>query len=56
MPKTTRTGKAREDELPATLQRSDDKAKRTFAKAHDAAAKEDGEGPPVVGRLRSPAG
>ncbi|MCA0306224.1 MAG: ChaB family protein [Actinobacteria bacterium] len=44
MPKTTRTGKAREDELPATLQRSDDKAKRTFAKAHDAAAKEYGEG------------
>ncbi|MCC6497445.1 MAG: ChaB family protein [Propionibacteriaceae bacterium] len=38
MPKTTRTGKVREGELPATLKRSDAKAKRTFAKAHDAAA------------------
>ncbi|RFU19051.1 ChaB family protein [Geodermatophilus marinus] len=37
MAKTTRTGKAKDDELPSTLQRSDDKAKRTFAKAHDSA-------------------
>jgi cation transport regulator ChaB len=44
MPKTTKAGTAREDELPATLQRSGDKAKRTFAKAHDAAAEEYGEG------------
>ncbi len=38
MPKTTKAGKARESELPETLKRSDEKAKRTFAKAHDAAA------------------
>jgi cation transport regulator ChaB len=38
MPKTTKSGKVREKELPSTLQKSDDKAKRTFAKAHDAAA------------------
>lgn len=43
MPKTTKTGKVREDELPGTLKRSDDKAKRTFAKAHDAAAKSYGD-------------
>ncbi len=44
MPKTTRGGKARQDELPSTLRRSPDKAQRTFAKAHDAAAQEYGEG------------
>jgi hypothetical protein len=44
VPKTTKSGKAKESELPSTLQRSDDKAKRTFAKAHDAAAEEYGEG------------
>jgi cation transport regulator ChaB len=38
MPKTTKGGKPKIDELPSTLQRSDDKAQRTFAKAHDAAA------------------
>ena len=38
MPKTTKTGKAKKDELPSTLQRSDAKAQRTFAKAHDSAA------------------
>jgi cation transport regulator ChaB len=43
MPKTTKAGKVRESELPSTLQRSDDKAKRTFAKAHDAAADEYGD-------------
>lgn len=37
MPKTKKNGKVREDELPGTLQRSDDLAKRTFAKVHDAA-------------------
>jgi cation transport regulator ChaB len=37
VPKTTRSGKPRQDELPSTLQRSDAKAQRTFAKAHDAA-------------------
>jgi cation transport regulator ChaB len=40
MPKTTKSGKARESELPSTLRKSDDKAQRTFAKAHDAAAEQ----------------
>jgi len=44
MPKTTRSGQPRSEELPATLKRSPAKAQRTFAKAHDAAAKEYGEG------------
>ncbi|MBX5486334.1 hypothetical protein MHAS_01077 [Mycolicibacterium hassiacum DSM 44199] len=44
MPKTTRTGSARKSELPSTLQKSDAKAQRTFAKAHDAAVREYGEG------------
>ena len=37
MPKTTKTGKAKKDELPSTLRRSEAKAQRTFAKAHDSA-------------------
>ncbi|MCL1871486.1 MAG: ChaB family protein [Promicromonosporaceae bacterium] len=37
MPKTTRSGEPRRSELPSTLQRSDEKAQRTFAEAHDAA-------------------
>jgi cation transport regulator ChaB len=37
MPKADRAGRPVEDELPGTLQRSDDKAQRTFAKAHDSA-------------------
>ena len=44
MPKTTKSGQASQDELPSTLKRSDAKAQRTFAKAHDAAADEYGEG------------
>ena len=44
MPKTTKTGKPKAEELPATLQRSPAKAQRTFAKAHDAAAEQYGEG------------
>jgi cation transport regulator ChaB len=43
MPKTTKTGRVIKDELPSTLQRSDDKAQRTFAKAHDAAAEQYGD-------------
>jgi cation transport regulator ChaB len=43
MPKTTKSGDAREDELPSTLQRSDEKAQRTFAKAHDSAMDEYGD-------------
>ena len=44
MPKTSKSGKAKDDEVPSTLQKSDDKAKRTFAKTHDAAVEEYGEG------------
>jgi cation transport regulator ChaB len=44
MPKSRSNGDARQDELPSTLQRSDAKAQRTFAKAHDSAADEYGEG------------
>ncbi|WP_407319416.1 ChaB family protein [Isoptericola halotolerans] len=40
MPKTTPRGDARQSELPSTLQRSDDKAQRTFAKAYDSAMDE----------------
>lgn len=42
MPKTTKGGQAKKNEVPSTLQRSSAKAQRTFAKAHDAAAKEYG--------------
>jgi cation transport regulator ChaB len=44
MPKTTKSGSAKQEELPGTLKRSDKKAQRTFAKAHDSAVKEYGEG------------
>jgi cation transport regulator ChaB len=44
MPKTTKSGRARQSELPDTLKRSGGKAQRTFAKAHDAAAEQYGEG------------
>jgi cation transport regulator ChaB len=44
MPKTTKSGSAKKSELPSTLQKSPAKAQRTFAKAHDAAVKEYGEG------------
>lgn len=40
MPKTTKSGKPKTDELPSTIERSNAKAQRTFAKAHDAAADE----------------
>ncbi|WP_422750119.1 ChaB family protein [Mycobacterium sp. WMMD1722] len=39
-----KSGKPRISELPSTLQKSGKKAQRTFAKAHDAAAKEYGDG------------
>ena len=42
MPKTTKGGKPKKDELPSTLRRSNAKAQRTFSKAHDAAADEYG--------------
>jgi cation transport regulator ChaB len=38
MPKTTKAGVPKRDELPSTLLRSAKKAQRTFAKAYDAAA------------------
>jgi ChaB/Rho termination factor, N-terminal domain len=44
MPKTTKSGNARREELPGTLKRSNAKAQRTFAKAHDSAAETYGEG------------
>src|SRR5579875_599489 len=44
MPKTTQRGEVRPEELPSTLRRSPKKAQRTFAKAHDSAAEEYGEG------------
>jgi cation transport regulator ChaB len=44
MPKTTARGAAKQSELPDTLKRSPAKAQRTFAKAHDAAVEEYGEG------------
>ncbi|WP_314036218.1 ChaB family protein [Dietzia sp. CH92] len=40
MPKTGKDGHAKESELPSTLQRSDQKAKDTFAKAYDSAEEE----------------
>ena len=44
MPKTTARGTAKKSELPSTLKKSPAKAQRTFAKAHDAAAEQYGEG------------
>src|SRR3954451_551413 len=40
MPKVTKGGKAKKSELPGTLKRSPDKARRTYAKAHDSALDE----------------
>lgn len=44
MPKATSKGVPIKEELPSTVRRSPKKARKTFAKAHDAAAKEYGEG------------
>jgi hypothetical protein len=44
MPKTSKAGRAKKEELPATLQRSNQKAQRTWAKAHDNAVEQYGEG------------
>lgn len=44
MPITGQNGEPRSEELPSTLRRSDDKAQRTFAKAHDSAVETYGEG------------
>ncbi|MGO8964550.1 ChaB family protein [Mycobacterium sp.] len=42
MPKTTKDGRPKKNELPGTLQRSDAEAQRTFTKAHDSAAEQYG--------------
>ena len=44
MPKTTSSGKPKKSELPDTLKRSAKKAQRQFAKTHDSAAEQYGEG------------
>jgi cation transport regulator ChaB len=44
MPKTTKGGKPKKSELPSTLRRSSEAAQRTWAKAHDSAVKQYGEG------------
>jgi hypothetical protein len=44
MPKTGKGGTPRKEELPATLQRSDQHAQATFAKTYDSAAEEYGDG------------
>ena len=44
MPMLKKSGKVKEKELPSTLQKSPAKAQRTFAKAHDAAVDEYGDG------------
>ena len=40
MPKTAKSGAAKQSELPSTLQRSEKKAQRTFTKAYDSAIDE----------------
>jgi len=47
MAKTDDQGRPIEDELPSTLQRSDDKAKDTYAQAHDS-AEETHDGDPAA--------
>jgi cation transport regulator ChaB len=44
MPKTSKSGGAKQSELPSTIAKSDAKAQRTFAKTHDSAAEQYGEG------------
>jgi cation transport regulator ChaB len=44
MPKTNKKGQPKESELPGTLKRSPKKAQKTFAKAHDSAVDQYGEG------------
>src|ERR1700761_3023441 len=44
VPKADKNGKPIKEELPGTIRRSPAKAQRTFAKAHDSAAEEYGEG------------
>ena len=54
MPKTTKSGKVNQDELPSTLERSDRKAQRAYAKVHDSAAEQYGdEERAITGNRRS---
>jgi cation transport regulator ChaB len=43
MPKTTKSGKAKQSELPSTLQNSPKKAQRTFTKTYDSSIKQYGD-------------
>jgi cation transport regulator ChaB len=43
MPKTTRDGQPKPEELPGTLRRSPKKAQDTFAQAHDSALQQYGD-------------
>ena len=43
MPKTTKSGKPKQSELPSTLRNSGGKAQRTFTKAYDAAIDQYGD-------------
>jgi cation transport regulator ChaB len=43
MPKTTKSGKPKQGEIPSTLERSSELAQRTFAKAHDSAEESYGD-------------
>lgn len=40
MPKTAESGSPKKSEMPSTLEKSEEKAQRTFAKAYDSAMKE----------------
>ena len=44
MPKMASGSRVKQSELPSTLRKSSAKAQRTFAKAHDSAAEQYGEG------------
>ncbi len=44
MPKMNKSGSAKQSELPDTLKRSPKKAQRQFAKTHDSAVEQYGEG------------
>ncbi len=44
MPKTNPQGQPKKSELPGTLKRSPKKAQKTYAKAHDSAADQYGDG------------
>jgi cation transport regulator ChaB len=44
MPKTAKSGAAKQSELPSTLQRSQKKAQRTFTKAYDSEMDASGDG------------